>query len=421
MIFVDIASIVVKAGDGGDGAVSFRHEPYVDRGGPNGGDGGRGGNVVFKSALNLNTLSDFRHTKQLKAEHGGKGARANRHGANGQDLIVKVPVGTVVMQGDAIIADLNEPEMEKIVAKGGDGGFGNAHFTSSTRQAPNFAENGEPGEEYEFTLEVKVIADVGLVGLPNAGKSTLLSVVSNARPEIANYPFTTLIPNLGVADVGEQSLLIADIPGLIEGASEGRGLGDDFLRHVERTAVLIHLIDVYSNDIAKDYQTIVNELKSYKVDLTDRPIFVALTKVEGVDQDIINDQMLQISKVAGNIEIYAISSVAKQGVETLLADVYQAVSEYRIVEEDVDDEGKVVKLEDEQLSWKIDEIEGGLRITGSKIEKFAKRTDFTNPEAVHRLRDIMKKMGITRELMRRQLDQDTEIQFGRAGNYRIKF
>ena len=216
-------------------------------------------------------------------------------------------------------------------------------------------------------------------------------------------------------------MLIADIPGLIEGASEGRGLGDDFLRHVERTAVLIHLIDVYSNDIAKDYQTIVNELKSYKVDLTDRPIFVALTKVEGVDQDIINDQMLQISKVAGNIEIYAISSVAKQGVETLLADVYQAVSEYRIVEEDVDDEGKVVKLEDEQLSWKIDEIEGGLRITGSKIEKFAKRTDFTNPEAVHRLRDIMKKMGITRELMRRQLDQDTEIQFGRAGNYRIKF
>ena len=420
MIFVDIATVSVKAGDGGDGMTSFRREPYVDKGGPDGGDGGRGGNVVFVADRNLNTLSDYRHSKLLRAEHGGNGSRARRHGANGEDLLVKVPVGTIVMKADDVIADLHEDEMQAVVARGGDGGFGNAHFTSSTRQAPNFSENGEPGDEYEFTLELKMIADVGLVGLPNAGKSTFLSVVSNARPAIADYPFTTLTPNLGVADVGKQSLLIADIPGLIEGASECKGLGDEFLRHVERTAVLIHLIDVYSNDIAKDYQTIVTELKSYKVDLTDRPIFVALSKVEGVDQDIVEDQMDQISKVAPDVKLYAISSVAKQGMQDLLKDVYKSVEEYRLVERD-DDGPLLVQGVDESQSWVVETTDYGLRITGTKIEKFARRTDFSNEQAKQRLWDIMKKMGIMRDLKRRELDPGTVIQIGRSGDYRLKY
>jgi GTP-binding protein len=423
MIFSDIVTVLVKAGDGGSGAVSYRREPYVDRGGPDGGDGGKGGNVVFMAETNINTLAAFRHRQLLRAEFGTNGARARRHGKNGEDLVIKVPVGTVVQHKGDTIADLHEPSQKVVVARGGDGGFGNAHFTSSTRQAPNFAEKGEPGDELELTLELKMIADVGLVGLPNAGKSTFLSVVSNARPEIADYPFTTLTPNLGVADLGSDSLLIADIPGLIEGASEGKGLGDEFLRHVERTAVLIHLIDAYSNDIANDYQTIMNELRSYKVDLSTRAMVVAITKIENIDDDILEDQVKSLKKVCSDEKIYLISSVAKKGVDTLLQAVYKKVEEYRAIEKELNPEETIkrVTLDDDFKSWTIHEHEDGIVITGRKIEKFARRTDFASNQAVYRLRDIMKKMGIERELKRRGVEPDTAIFIGRSERYKIKF
>ena len=299
-MFVDTAKVKLKAGKGGDGAVSFRHEIYIPKGGPDGGDGGKGGSIIFRADKDTNTLLNFRFTPELKAEDGKNGAGTRSAGRSGKDLIVEVPIGTVVWKKASgekcpfegpktwpsgperpengpstaservLIADLAHDQEEAVIAKGGDGGFGNAHFKSSTRQAPIIAEVGEPGEEFEAELELKLLADVGLVGLPNAGKSTFLSVVSNAKPEIADYPFTTLTPNLGVATIDDKDLLIADIPGLIEGAAEGKGLGHAFLRHVDRTAVLLHLIDVYSDDAGKAYQTIRNELAKYS-DLKDRP------------------------------------------------------------------------------------------------------------------------------------------------------
>lgn len=283
MQFIDEVTIQVRAGDGGNGRVSFRHEKFVDRGGPDGGDGGKGGDVVFMASRNQNTLVAFRYQKELIAEPGGPGGKTRKHGRNGKDLTVSVPVGTTISADGVVIGDLTEDEQTCIVAAGGRGGFGNAHFISSTRQAPKFAEPGGEGEEKALTLELKLIADVGLVGLPNAGKSTFLSVVSNARPKIADYPFTTLTPNLGVVDVEDgRSMLIADIPGLIEGAAEGKGLGDAFLRHVERTAVLLHLVDATSETIPEDYMTIEAELASYKVDLSAKPRIVALTKTDAL-------------------------------------------------------------------------------------------------------------------------------------------
>ena len=436
-MFVDTAKVSLKAGKGGDGAVSFRHEIYIPKGGPDGGDGGRGGNIVFKADRNTNTLVDFRFTPILTADNGRNGAGQRAAGRSGRDLVVEVPVGTIVKKDGEVIADLVADGQEEIIARGGAGGFGNAHFKSSTRQAPTIAEVGEPGEEFEAELELKSMADVGLVGLPNAGKSTFLSVVSNAKPEIADYAFTTITPNLGVATIDGRDLLIADIPGLIEGASEGKGLGHAFLRHVDRTAVLLHLVDVYNDDAGEAYAVIRGELEKYS-DLADRPEVVALTKCEGVDKEIIEMQMTAILKQNPEAVVMVISSQAHQGLEELLRELSMRVlsdsettpvshsgsrrsrpsprgsransraaalrnppsRDTSVVSSSDDTLVPTISLNPNQLkdTWRVEEVDGKFVVTGEKIEKFARRTDLDNYASVNRLRDIMKKMGVRGEL-----------------------
>lgn len=422
-MFVDTAKVFIQAGKGGDGAVSFRHEIYVDKGGPDGGDGGKGGDVVFEATENLNTLIDFRFKPELKAAHGANGSKQNRRGRSGEDLIVKVPMGTLVKRDGKVIADLTKNGERVVVAMGGDGGFGNAHFKSSVRQTPRMAELGEAGDTFEAELELKLLADVGLVGFPNAGKSTFLSVVTNARPEIADYAFTTLSPNLGVAKVDDGALLVADIPGLIEGASQGKGLGDAFLRHVERTAVLLHLIDAYTDDIAKAYRTIRQELESYSPELLNRPEVIALTKTEGLDEEIIAMQLDAVRAVAADdAQLFAISSTAHKGLTDVLRALRAKVQAARAQEQaaaadELDDEElPVIGLTDTQLAeaWTVtfDDENQAYVVTGDKIEKFARRTNTDNYEAVNRLRDIMKKLGISHELRRMGAEGASVIRIG---------
>lgn len=415
-MFVDKVKVLVKAGDGGNGIVSFRHEKYIDRGGPDGGDGGNGGDVVVVASRNQDTLAAFRYQKKLEAENGQSGGKRKKHGKSGVDLEVKVPIGTVVMsQSGELIADLTHDSDSAVIAKGGKGGFGNAHFASSTRQAPRVAEKGEPGETAELIFEIKMIADVGLVGLPNAGKSTFLSRVSNAHPEIANYPFTTLTPNLGVADMDDSpSLLIADIPGLIEGASEGKGLGDEFLRHVERTSVLLHLIDAYNNDVIDAYRTIQTELKNYQVDLSKRPQIIAITKIEGLDDDIVADLIKTLKQaVPARTKIMAISSQSGAGLKELLHEVSKMVSASRKkAERKRKEELPVITFEEPEDRWYVTTTDDGFVVTGKKIESFARRTDFSDYYGVQRMRDILQKTGVINELIKKGIEPDQKITIG---------
>ena len=320
MKFLDEAKIYLQSGDGGAGAVSFRREKYVEFGGPDGGNGGRGGDVVFKTVNDANTLIDFRYQQHFKAQKGSHGMGKNRSGKKGDDCIIHVPVGTQVLAEDkqTLIYDFTTAGQEEIVLKGGDGGHGNAHFKSSTNQAPRKSTPGWPGSEMAIWLRLKLIADVGLLGLPNAGKSTFLSVVSNARPKIADYPFTTLHPNLGVVRLDDVEFVIADIPGLIEGAHEGQGLGTRFLGHVERTRALLHLIDITQDDPAAAYHTIRNELKQYGAGLMKRAEIVALTKSDALGDDLAADVAEDFKRETG-ITPLLLSSVAQKGVKKVLA------------------------------------------------------------------------------------------------------
>lgn len=415
-MFIDTAKVTVQAGKGGNGTVSFRQEIYVDKGGPDGGDGGRGGDVVFVASKDVNTLIDFRFKPELKATSGQNGAKQKQRGRSGEPLRVSVPVGTVVKKENEIIADLITDGQEVVIASGGDGGFGNWHFRSSTRQAPRIAEKGEPGDAFDAELELKLLADVGLVGFPNAGKSTFLSVVSNAKPDIADYQFTTLTPNLGVADVDSHSLLIADIPGLIEGASQGKGLGDAFLRHIERTSVLLHLIDAYSDDVAGSYQTIRDELGKYSPELLERPEVIALTKTEGMDEELIAMQSTELQKVTSH-PVYAISAQSHSGITDVLRDLYKEVEAFKareLEEDELEDFDEIptitLNAARQDDAWTVENTDGVFIVRGTKIEKFANRTDFEGSwDNVNRLRDIMKKLGITHELLRRGAKSNSTI------------
>jgi GTP-binding protein len=425
-MFVDRVNVTIRAGNGGDGALSFRHEKFRPRGGPDGGDGGNGGNVVLQASRNENTLADFRYKKLLQAKNGQPGGKRKRHGKKGEDLRVNVPVGTVVTDREGqVLADLTADGQTEVIASGGNGGFGNAHFTSSTRQAPRIAEKGEAGDILDAIFELKMIADVGIVGLPNAGKSTLLSVVSNANPEIADYPFTTLRPNLGVVDVDKKnSLLLADIPGLIEGASQGKGLGDEFLRHVERTSLLLHLVDAYNENVSNAYKTIIGELADYKVDLSKKPQVVALTKIDGFDKRQVSSKLNQLKKTAPKgTSILAISSVSKNGLDELLRTLVKQVEKARKKEAKKAEKANdlpVIGLR-ENDDWRIQKTSEGFVISGKKIERFASRTRFGDEPSEDRLKDIMRKTGIIRELERQNIELGQTISIGQPPIGKIKY
>ncbi|MBV9215125.1 MAG: GTPase ObgE [Acidobacteria bacterium] len=330
-MFLDRVKIRIKAGDGGNGVTAFRREKFVPHGGPSGGDGGVGGSVWLESDEGLNTLLHLRYNPEHKAERGRHGEGSNRSGKDGADAIVKVPVGTQVFDAETneLLFDFTEPGQRFLAAKGGKGGWGNAHFATPTKQAPKYHYDGRPGEEYELQLELKLIADVGLVGFPNAGKSTLISVISAAKPKIADYPFTTLEPNLGVVDMGDfRTFVVADIPGLIEGASEGAGLGDRFLRHVERTKLILHLVDVSSlsgRDPVEDYEIINRELANYDPELAKRPQIVVATKMDALDEPERMESLRARAK-SDNKPFFPISSVTNKGVKELVSAIIEALT-----------------------------------------------------------------------------------------------
>lgn len=350
MKFLDQAKIYIQSGNGGAGCVSFRREKYIEFGGPNGGDGGKGGSVYIEAVPNLNTLIDFRYQQHFKARKGHNGMGSDKSGPKGEDIVIKVPVGTEILAEDqeTLIVDMVEPGQIYMIAKGGDGGRGNAQFKSSTNQAPRYAEPGWPGQEMWVWLRLKVIADVGLIGMPNAGKSTFLSVVTSARPKIADYPFTTLHPNLGVAWVDGYEMVIADIPGLIEGAHEGVGLGDRFLKHVERCSAFLHMVDGTSEDVAAAYKAIRKELELYNDILAKKPEVVVLNKCDALPEEEIAKKKKALEKASGK-KVYVISAVAKKGIFDCLLEVNKYITRDRkqkteeVVEEETTQEPEPVK------------------------------------------------------------------------------
>ena len=418
-MFVDLVEIAVRAGRGGAGLVSFRREKFIDRGGPNGGDGGQGGSVVLVADSQEPSLTKFRQQKLIQAGDGQAGGSSNKRGKSAEDVIVGLPVGTCItdLESGDLLADFQEPGNRLVVARGGEGGFGNAHFKSSRRRAPLLAEKGTPGEQKHLKFELKLVADVGIIGLPNAGKSTFLSVVSNAKPTIADYPFTTLAPNLGVADVDGQSLLLADIPGLIKGAAIGKGLGHQFLRHAERSRALLHLLDAYSQDPAGDYQVIRHELADYSQLLTKLPEVVAITKTEAMTGGRVNKILSQLQAVvSAETPLLAISSQAHLNLVAALRSLTIAVAAYQPDNQAAEaTEIPVFGLSAIQRAdlWQIHSSDGYYQITGDKIEKFAHKTHFDNYHSTNRLRAIMHKLGISHELIRQGYDGSQIVVFGK--------
>jgi GTPase len=427
-MFVDKAKIYVKGGDGGDGLVSFRRELYVPEGGPAGGDGGNGGNVIFRVDEGLRTLMDFRYQKHFKATRGEKGRNKSQHGANAEHMIVRVPPGTIVVDDDTgeTIADLTRHDQQVIIAKGGRGGRGNIRFKSAVNTAPAIAENGEEGQARWVTLELKVMADVGLVGFPSVGKSTLLSVVSGAQPKIGAYHFTTITPNLGVVDLGdERSFVMADLPGLIEGAHTGVGLGHEFLRHVERTRIIVHVVDMSGmegRDPFEDWVKINDELKLYNVKLADRPQIVAANKMDMPDsEDNLAGFRNKVSEIDPDIVVMPISSLTKQGVKELLyrvADLLESLPEPSEVEESEQlakaEEGIVYRYEsNKDIDFTITKDNETFVIESESIEKLMRRTQFNSYEAVVRFGRILRGVGIDEALRKRGAKDGSLIRIGK--------
>lgn len=410
-MFVDQVKIYVKGGDGGNGMVAFRREKYVPKGGPAGGDGGKGANVVFVVEEGLRTLMDFRYQRHFKANRGEHGMSKGQHGRGAEDMIVKVPPGTVVKDDDTneIIADLTEHGQRAIIARGGRGGRGNIRFATPANPAPEISENGEPGQERYIVLELKVLADVGLVGFPSVGKSTLLSIVSAAKPKIAEYHFTTIVPNLGVVETGDgRSFVMADLPGLIEGAHQGVGLGHQFLRHIERTRVIVHVIDMSGlegRDPYQDYLTINQELKEYNLRLMERPMIIVANKMDMPDAE---ENLAKFKEqVKEDYPIFAISAITQNGLRDLLfkiADLLETTPEFPIHEVVEDEEIKrvVYKHEKQEQEFEITrEPDGSFVVTGEKLEKLFKMTNFTRDESVRRFARQLRSMGIDDALRQR--------------------
>lgn len=401
-MFYDKAKIFVKAGDGGNGSASFRRERYVPMGGPDGGDGGRGGSVYLRVDVGETALLDYRYKQHFKAEKGGNGAKQKKHGKAGEDLYLPVPPGTVVRDGDTdeLIADLIVPEQSVMVARGGRGGLGNTHFTTSTMQAPTFAEKGEPGEERWLRLELKILADVGIIGFPNVGKSTLVSKVTAANPKIADYPFTTLSPTLGVATVDEFTFVIADIPGLIEGAHEGIGLGHDFLRHVERTRVLIHMVDVSpqtGRDPLADYLTIIDELRLFDVSLLDKPQVVVLNKIDVPGAEERATTVERQLKQRG-IKTFRVSADQGQGLDALLKAAATLLQEMPPAPAEPVEEVRVYQPLQAPGEFSISIEEDAFVVTGKTVERVAAMTDVENRQAIARFERRLLRMGVLKAL-----------------------
>ncbi len=393
-MFIDEAKIYAQSGKGGDGIVHFRREKYVPRGGPDGGDGGRGGDVVLVVNPHLNTLAPFRHRRKFRAENGDKGGPNNRFGKSADDLIVEVPPGTVVYDDERgeVLGDLTEPGQRLVICRGGRGGRGNTHFATARNQTPRLAERGEPGEERELRLELKLIADVGIVGVPNAGKSTFLAAVTNARPKIAPYPFTTLEPNLGVAELDEDvSLVLADIPGLIEGAHQGQGLGDQFLRHIQRTRVLIHLLDGIAADPLLDFQQINAELALFDEHLAQKPQVVAFNKMDLPEVQARWPEVRAALEGRG-YEVMAISAVSGEGVRPLLFRAWGQLQALPPQEETL--AVPVYRLEGDPRAFEILREKDGWRVRGEAIERAAAMTYWEYPQAVRRFQRILETLGV---------------------------
>ncbi|MGI6122712.1 MAG: GTPase ObgE [Acetivibrionales bacterium] len=416
-MFIDFAEIFIKAGDGGDGAVSFRREKYIPNGGPDGGDGGAGGNVVFKADTGLRTLMDFRYKRKYVAERGENGSKRNRSGKSGNNLVVRVPVGTLVKDKETgrIIADISDEGQEIIIARGGKGGAGNQHFATPTRQVPNFARNGSPGQEFTAILELKLIADVGLLGFPNVGKSTLLSVVSSARPKIANYHFTTLTPNLGVVSLGEGgSFVIADIPGLIEGAHEGAGLGHNFLRHVERTRLLIHVIDVAETDgrdAISDFEVINRELELYNPELAKRPQVIAANKIDALFEQEKLEKFRNEMESRG-YKVFEISAATNQGVDDLMRYTYEQLKTLpEVVLFDPEEEIEILPEKDEP-KFTIKRENEIYVVEGSWINKILGSVNFDDRESLQYFQRVMKNMGVIEALEEKGIEEGDTVRIG---------
>ncbi|MGM0603135.1 MAG: GTPase ObgE [Bacillota bacterium] len=415
-MFIDEVEFTVKAGDGGNGVVSFRREKYIDMGGPDGGDGGDGGSIILEVDEGMNTLADFRYNNIYQAEKGKNGSGKNQHGKNGEDLILKVPPGTVVYDADTDdrLADLKEGQERFTAAAGGRGGKGNARFKKSTRKAPKFAENGKKGELRKLRLELKVLADVGLVGYPNVGKSTLISQVSQAKPKIASYHFTTLHPNLGVVSYGEyQSFVMADIPGIIEGAHKGTGLGDEFLKHLERTKLLVHVIDVSGiegRDPLEDFEKINFELKEYNDYLSSLTQVIALNKID-LSEGRQNIERVKSELNKRGYEVFPISAVTGEGTKRLVYRVGQLLEELPEVEDEKEKE--VVIKPDFKEELYIKKLGAGrYEVLGSVVDDFVEKTDFNNEAAVQRLLRVLKHHNLNEKLKAKNIKEKETVVIG---------